>query len=85
MCKVILKKQNLEKARIQKWSSGSYVIIDRINNHFLLSPSAFDFEVYKQTFRLDTDEAFSIPVYYRKIYELQLTDPVETYYPKEME
>jgi hypothetical protein len=43
---VVLKRMPIKKGRIQKWSDGTYKIIDRIGNHYLLSPMHFEFKTY---------------------------------------
>lgn len=51
--KVVLKnKKKLEKSRIQKWSDGDYIIIDKQNNFYLVSPAVFDIDEYKKEYEI---------------------------------
>ena len=68
---ILLKKERLEKARKQKWSDGLYRIIDRQGQHFLLSPEHFNFEEYMRAHEFSDSFPFSIPVYFRKHYEMR--------------
>ena len=53
--KITNKKENLDKARVQKWSNGNYVIIGKEGRHYAVSP-------------VHVPENMDIPVYFRKLY-----------------
>jgi hypothetical protein len=64
-----------------------YKIINRKGNHYQVSPMNFNFKTYTEEFNLNCDDhAFSVPVYFRKAYEMKLCgDGDGKYYLREME
>ena len=70
---------------MQKWSRGSYKIIDKFGQHFLVSPDKFDLDEYCKSFDLEVNTGVSVPVYYSKSYEMKASEEIDKYYPFENE
>ena len=62
-----MKKENaIDKGRYNKFSKGSYKLINIINRTYYLVPEPFDFQAYKKAFKItETIYPFSKPVYTR--------------------
>ncbi|CAL6056811.1 Conserved_hypothetical protein [Hexamita inflata] len=80
----LLKENDLDKARIRKWSYGTYVIINRVSRFYQISPVGFS----QQQFTENLTQDVSIPVYFRKPYQLKHFEgsiQAIKYFPLEME
>lgn len=66
----VLKHDHLQKGRIQKYSDGTYVIINKIGNHYLISPISFNSAEYCKAKEIASFD-YSTPVYFRKSYEMK--------------
>ncbi|CAL6030314.1 Conserved_hypothetical protein [Hexamita inflata] len=80
----LLKEDQLDKARVRKWSSSVYVIINKMSRFYQVSPFGFNAQLFEEQVGQD----ISIPVYFRKPYQLKLvqqTTNLPEYQPLEME
>ncbi|CAL6030572.1 Conserved_hypothetical protein [Hexamita inflata] len=80
----LLKEHSLDKARVKKWSYGVYVIINKVSRFYQISPVGFS----QQKFTENLSQDVSIPVYFRKPYQLkhvEIDKQKIEYFPLEME
>lgn len=69
-----LKKNYLEKHRYDKYSKGSYKIINKFLHYYLVIPLNYNKQEYKEAMErreFVIQKYFTTPIYFRKGYEMR--------------